>query len=158
MNPFHLAALVLPICIAASGFTGALGSPESRLSFASSRVEGIAKALRRYRSDSAGALPKGLKDLCPKYVANESELWITEGEPSAITGCVTICYVPGNPIPNPDVPGQSMIAFTAAEIGGGRFVVDSELRVWFVGEVRFQHWLAGIAVLRGRDGQRPDIP
>lgn len=113
---------------------------------AGAEVRSIADALKKYSSDHAGQLPGDIRDLCPKYLPNESSLWLHGTTSSSISGS-RLCFLPKNPISNPDSPSQSMLAFMSSEVdGGGRFIIDTQMDVWFVGEGKFQNWLAGDAM------------
>ena len=137
------AAALVTLSLAASCVSIA---PVSDLrSLAGPKVDTIAGALRHYQEDNGGGLPETLMRLFPRYLNDESVLWIQEIR-STSPNRATLCYVPRNPIVDPDDPTKIMIAFMSSEMDGGRFVIDNRLNVWFVGEARFQLWLNGTSL------------
>jgi hypothetical protein len=110
------------------------------------QVEEIASALRKHSEQHGGKLPVALSELVPNYVSSASHLWLKKGKYTYPEGAV-LCYIPAAPIPDPEHKGCKMLAFSTCIVDYGRLIIDSDLRVGFVGEGRFQKWMAGITPL-----------
>lgn len=102
------------------------------------KIKRLATALKQYKKKYK-KLPVWTKKLAPEFI-DEPDLWLnTKPSRSRI-------FLTGREIPDPDSIGNPMVAFsTAATVSSnhGRFIIDTNFDVWFLGEIKFQNWLAG---------------
>jgi hypothetical protein len=109
------------------------------------QIERITQALKKYKVENGGQLPTRLRDLIPKYLKSKEDLALRHLETSLPEEIdAYLVWINGGGIPHPDDPKTGMIAFTPSEVsGGGRYVIDSSLELWWMGEGAFQDWIFG---------------